>query len=318
MTRPSEVKPREGEQPGTLAADYKAGAILPRLAFTVTPDIVDEYIAKLEALGVTFRCNTYVGKDISIDDMLAGEFDAVFVGTGAGMGNEMGLEGENLKGVHKATDFLVRGNLTVDQLPLHLREPLPAPHNVVVIGGGDTSMDCVRTAIRLGAEKVTLVYRRTETEMLGRGEERKNAREEGVEFAMLTLPTRVIGDENGNVVAIELQRMELGEPDDSGRRAPRPIKGSEYTIPADTIAIAIGYGADPLVPQTTSGLKSNRKALIQIDPSGQTSRAGVFAGGDNVNGADLVVTALADGRRAAAAIAKYLDTLPAKRTAIQR
>ncbi|MEO9255412.1 MAG: NADPH-dependent glutamate synthase [Tepidiformaceae bacterium] len=286
--------------------------------FKMRKSIVDEYIAKLEALGVTFRCNTYVGKDISIDDMLAGEFDAVFVGTGAGMGNEMGLEGENLKGVHKATDFLVRGNLTVDQLPLHLREPLPAPHNVVVIGGGDTSMDCVRTAIRLGAEKVTLVYRRTETEMLGRGEERKNAREEGVEFAMLTLPTRVIGDENGNVVAIELQRMELGEPDDSGRRAPRPIRGSEYTIPADTIAIAIGYGADPLVPQTTSGLKSNRKALIQIDPSGQTSRAGVFAGGDNVNGADLVVTALADCRRAAAAIAKYLDTLPAKRTAIQR
>lgn len=286
--------------------------------FKMRKAIVDEYVAKLTALGVTFRCNTYVGKDISIDDMLAGEFDAVFVGTGAGMGNEMGLEGENLKGVHKATDFLVRGNLAPDQLPLHLREPLPAPHNVVVVGGGDTSMDCVRTAIRLGAEKVICVYRRTENEMLGRGEERKNAREEGVEFAMLTLPTRVIGDENGNAVAIELQRMELGEPDASGRRAPRPIKGSEYTVPADTIAIAIGYGADPLVPQTTSGLKSNRKALIEIDRSGRTSRPGVFAGGDNVNGADLVVTALADGRRAAAAIATYLDTLPAKRVAINR
>jgi glutamate synthase (NADPH/NADH) small chain len=183
----------------------------------------------------------------------------------------------------------------------------------VVIGGGDTSMDCVRTAVRLGAETVTCVYRRTENEMLGRGEERKNAREEGVEFAMLTLPTRIIGDEAGQVVAIELQKMELGEPDDSGRRAPRPIKGSEYVIPADTVAIAIGYGADPLVPQTTSGLKSDRKALIQIDPGGRTSRPGVFAGGDNVNGADLVVTALADGRRAAGTIDEYLRTLPRRK-----
>jgi glutamate synthase (NADPH/NADH) small chain len=174
-------------------------------------------------------------------------------------------------------------------------------------------MDCVRTAVRLGAEKVTCVYRRTEREMLGRAEERKNAREEGVEFAMLTLPTRIIGDVEGKVVAVELQRMELGEPDESGRRAPRPIKGSEYTVPADTVAIAIGYGADPLVPQTTSGLKSDRKALIQIDEGGRTSRPGVFAGGDNVNGADLVVTALADGRRAADAIAHYLANLPPRR-----
>ena len=281
--------------------------------FKMRKSIVDDYIAHLEALGVKFVCNTYVGRDVTIDDMLAGQFDAVFVGTGAGVGNEMGLEGENLVGVHKATDFLVRGNLAADQLPPHLRDPLPSPHNVVVIGGGDTSMDCVRTAIRIGAEKVTCVYRRTEREMLGRAEERKNAREEGVEFAMLTLPTRIIGDDSGKVVAVELQKMELGEPDDSGRRAPRPIPGSEYTIPADTVAIAIGYGADPLVPKTTTGLKSDRKALIQVDPAGRTSRPGVFAGGDNVNGADLVVTALADGRRAAGSIAAYLATLPPRR-----
>jgi glutamate synthase (NADPH/NADH) small chain len=278
--------------------------------FKMRKAIVDEYIAYLEALGVKFVCNTYVGRDVTLDEMLKSEFDAVFLGTGAGVGNEMGLEGETLKGVHKATDFLVRGNLTAEQLPEHLREPLPAPHQVVVIGGGDTSMDCVRTAVRLGAEKVTCVYRRTEREMLGRAEERKNAREEGVEFAMLTLPTRIIGDPDGNVIAVELQKMELGEPDESGRRAPRPITGSEYTVPADTVAIAIGYGADPLVPQTTSGLRSDRKALIQIDRSGRTSRPGVFAGGDNVNGADLVVTALADGRRAADAIAEYLGSLP--------
>jgi glutamate synthase (NADPH) small chain len=278
--------------------------------FKMRKDIVDEYIAYLEALGVEIRCNVYVGKDITIDKMLTSEgYDAVFLGTGAGVGNVMGIEGEELEGVHKATDFLVRGNLQPDQLPEHLREPLPKLANVVVIGGGDTSMDCVRTAIRLGAENVSCVYRRTEAEMLGREEERKHAREEGVKFEMLTLPTRIIGDENGRVVSVECQRMELGEPDESGRRRPIPIEGSEFIIPADTVVIAIGYGADPIVPQTTQGLKSDRKALIQVDDTGRTTRPGVFAGGDNVNGADLVVTALADGRRAADAIDAYLDSL---------
>jgi len=277
--------------------------------FKMKKNIVDEYIAYLEALGVKFICNTYIGKDITLDNLLATEFEAVFVGTGAGVGNQMEIEGETLKGVYSATEFLVRGNLEADQLPENLREPLPKLNDVVVIGGGDTSMDCVRTAVRLGAQNVSLVYRRTEAEMLGRGEERKNAREEGVKFEMLTLPTRIIGDESGTVVSVECQRMELGEPDESGRRRPIPVKGSEFLIPADAVAIAIGYGADPLVPQTTSGLRSDRKALIQVDDSGRTSRPGVFAGGDNVNGADLVVTALADGRRAAYAIEDYLKTV---------
>ena len=282
--------------------------------FKMRKSIVDEYIAHLEALGVTFVCNTYVGRDVTIDDMLAGKFEAVFVGTGAGVGNQMEIDGESLKGVYTATDFLVRGNLAPEQLPQNYREPVPSVNDVVVIGGGDTSMDCVRTAIRLGAENVSCVYRRTEAEMLGRGEERKNAREEGVRFEMLTLPTRIIGDESGKVVAVECQRMELGEPDDSGRRRPIPVKGSEFMIKADTVAIAIGYGADPLLPQTTSGLRSDRKALIQTDDSGRTTRPGVFAGGDNVNGADLVVTALADGRRAAEAISEYLRKLSPKRS----
>ena len=280
--------------------------------FKMRKQIVDDYVSYLKALGVDFLCNVYVGKDITVDEMLDGMFDAVFLGTGAGVGNAMELEGEDLDGVHGATDFLVRGNLKADQLPEHLRAPLPELHNVVVVGGGDTSMDCVRTAVRLGAEKVTLVYRRTEAEMLGRGEERKNAREEGVDFAMLTLPTRIIG-ENGKVVAVELQKMELGEPDSSGRRSPKPIQGSEYTIPADAVAIAIGYGADPVVPKTTAGLQADRKSLIKVDPGGRTSRPGVFAGGDNVNGADLVVTALADGRRAAEAMDAYLNSLPARK-----
>lgn len=279
--------------------------------FKMRKSIVDEYIAHLEAMGVTFVCNTYVGRDITIDDMFREGFDAVFLGTGAGVGNEMGLEGEELAGIHKATDFLVRGNLEADQLPAHLRERLPTPKNMVVVGGGDTSMDCVRTAIRLGAENVTCIYRRTEAEMPGRGEERKNAREEGVRFEMLTLPVRFLG-ENGQVTGVECQRMELGEPDESGRRRPIPVQGSNYIIPADTVAIAIGYGADPLVPKTTLGIKADRKALIQIDQKGRTSRPGVFAGGDNVNGADLVVTALADGRRAAEAIHDYLVSLGTK------
>ncbi|MFN0093416.1 MAG: NADPH-dependent glutamate synthase [Dehalococcoidia bacterium] len=281
--------------------------------FKMRKQIVDEYLTYLERLGVSFVCNTYVGRDITVDEMFAQGTDAVFLGTGAGVGNVMEIEGEHLKGVHKATDFLVRGNLIGEALPAELREPLPKLTNVVVIGGGDTAMDCVRTAVRLGAEQVTCVYRRTEAEMLGRGEERKNAREEGVVFAMLTLPTRIIGNEAGEVVSVELQKMELGAPDASGRRAPKAIKGSEYIVPADCVAIAIGYGADPIVPKTTSGLKADRKSLVQVDNDGRTSRPGVFAGGDNVNGADLVVTALADGRRAAEGINEYIRSLPPKR-----
>ncbi len=277
--------------------------------FKMRKQIVDDYIVYLEKLGVEFRCNTYVGKDITVDEMLDTGYDAVFLGTGAGVGNELGIEGEDLEGVHRATDYLVRGNLAGEQLPKHLREPLALPHKVAVIGGGDTSMDCVRTAVRMGAESVTCVYRRTEAEMLGRGEERINAREEGVKFEMLTAPLRILGDENGKATGVECIHMELGEPDDSGRRRPVPIEGSEFVIEADTIPIAIGYGADPVVPETTSGLRARGNALIEIDEQGRTSRRGIFAGGDNVNGADLVVTALADGRRAAEAVAEYIESL---------
>jgi len=281
--------------------------------FKMRKNIVDEYIAHLEAMGVRFICNTYVGRDITIDELFQQGFHAVFIGTGAGVGNEMGIEGEDLEGVYSATEFLVRGNLAPEMLPERLRTPLSKLNDVVVIGGGDTSMDCVRTAVRLGAQNVTCVYRRTEAEMLGREEERKNAREEGVRFEMLTLPTRILGDENGRVRAVECQRMQLGEPDETGRRRPIPVPGSEFVIPADAVVIAIGYGADPVVPQTTSGIRTDRKALIQVDEKGRTTRPGVFAGGDNVNGADLVVTALADGRRAAEAIHEYLMSLPAPR-----
>jgi glutamate synthase (NADPH/NADH) small chain len=213
--------------------------------------------------------------------------------------------------VYQATDFLVRGNLEPEELPEGQRERPYVGSQMVVVGGGDTSMDCVRTAVRLGAEHVTCVYRRTEREMLGRAEERVHAREEGVEFAYLTTPLRFLGDEDGNVKAVELIKMELSEPDESGRRRPVPIEGSEYLLPATAVAIAIGYGADPEFAETAP-IASNRWHLIQIDErTGQTNIPYVFAGGDVVNGADLVVTAIADGKRAATWLHTYLAGLDA-------
>jgi glutamate synthase (NADPH/NADH) small chain len=194
-----------------------------------------------------------------------------------------------------------------------MRGGLDVGDNVVVIGGGDTSMDCVRTAVRLGARHVACVYRRTEAEMLGRTEEREHARQEGVDFQWLTIPLRFTGDENGHVSGVECQRMALGEADESGRRRPVPIPHSEFIIPADAVAIAIGYNADPIIKDAAPGVQTNRWNLVEVDrETFMTTRPGVFAGGDNVNGADLVVTALADGRRAAAAIHQYLETLPVR------
>jgi len=277
--------------------------------FKMKKEIVDAKIAFLRRIGVEFRVNVWIGKDRSLDGLLNEGYDAVFLGTGAGVGNALKIPGEEMfSGIYAATDFLVRGNLEPDQLPAEQREPLILGRRVVVIGGGDTSMDCVRTARRLGSEEVTCIYRRTEAEMLGRAEERRNAREEGVRFEFLTVPLRFVGDDSGRVTGVECQRMELGAPDESGRRRPVPVAGSEYILPADTVAIAIGYNADPLIPSSTPGVKANRWHLLEVHPdTGQTSRPEVFAGGDNVNGADLVVTALADGRRAAAAMHAYLS-----------
>jgi glutamate synthase (NADPH/NADH) small chain len=279
--------------------------------FKMAKKVLDDKIAYLRACGVEFVGNTWVGRDLTIDDLLdKSGFNAVFVGTGAPVGGTLAVPGEDLKGVYQATEFLVRGNLQPDQLPADMRESMRVGRRVVVIGGGDTSMDCVRTAVRLGAQEVNCVYRRSENEMTGRGEERVHAKEEGVTFQFLTIPLRFLGDEEGRVRAVQCQKMALGEPDESGRRRPVPVPGSEFLIEADMVALAIGYNADPLIPKKTVGLEVDRWALIKIDrETGQTSRKGVFAGGDNVNGADLVVTALADGRRAAIAIDKYLRSL---------
>ncbi|MCH8200227.1 MAG: FAD-dependent oxidoreductase, partial [Chloroflexi bacterium] len=205
---------------------------------------------------------------------------------------------------------LVQGNLEQHQLPEHLRKTPYVGDDVVVIGGGDTSMDCVRTAVRLGAKSVTCVYRRTEREMLGRAEERIHAREEGVRFEYLTTPVRFIGDDRRRLEAVELVRMELGEPDESGRRRPEVIEGSNFTIPASSAIIAIGYNADADFMSETE-VETDRWSLVRVnEQTHQTNVPYIFAGGDAVNGADLVVTAIADGKRAATWIHQYLSSLP--------
>jgi len=217
------------------------------------------------------------------------------------------VPGEELEGIYVATEFLVRGNLPLDDLPPDLRSRPYVGQRVAVIGGGDTAMDCVRTARRLGGQEVTCLYRRTEAEMPGRKDERRHAREEGIQFEFLVAPLRFLGNAEGGVQAVECQRMELGEPDESGRRRPVPIPGSQFTLPVDCVVLAIGYDIDDLIPTCTNGLQTDGQCLIVVESAtGGTSIEGVFAGGDAVRGPDFVVNAIADGRRAARAIHDYL------------
>ena len=268
---------------------------------------IDRKFRDIEALGVTVITSTRVGEDVAWATLTA-DFDAVFIGIGAQSGTRLGIPGEDAPQLLVATDFLVRANLAPDDLPESMREPLGSPRRVVVVGGGDTSMDCVRSARRLGAEEVTLVYRRTEAEMQGRIEERLHAAEEGVQFAYLSAPVSVVLSDAGEVRALRCQRMALGPADDTGRRRPEPIWDSEFDIAADMIVVAIGYGVDEEWGEVVPSMVRDRWGRIVADPDTlQTSLPGVFAGGDDVNGADLVVTALADGHRAAEAIHAYLE-----------
>jgi glutamate synthase (NADPH/NADH) small chain len=283
--------------------------------FKLEKHVLDEMIERLQSLPITFVMNTRVAADgdKTIDGLLAEGYDAIFLAHGASTGNPLEIEGGELAGIHQATEFLSRGNLPPSELPETMREPLHAGRRVVVIGGGDTSMDCSRTAVRLGAREVTLVYRRTEKEMVGREEERQHAREEGVKFEFLAAPVRFLATPNGRVRAVELVRMELGPPDESGRRRPQPVPGSEFTLEADSVVLAIGYNPDEAVAASAQGLATDKWGLVVIDrETGQTNRPGIYAGGDNVNGADLVVTALRDARIAARAMQEYLEqTVPA-------
>lgn len=278
--------------------------------FKMSKTILEEKLESLRAMGVQFVNNTRVDGGVELRQLHERDgFDVIFIGTGAGIGNRLRTDGEDLQHVYQATDFLIRGNLAPHELPVGERERPHVGTDVVVIGGGDTSMDCVRTAVRLGARRVTCVYRRTEREMLGRTEERVHAREEGVGFAYLTTPTRFVGDADGRVVGVELVEMVLGAPDHSGRRRPVPVEGSQHIIPASAVVIAVGYNTDHEFVEEAA-LDHDEWGLIKVDPrTGQTSVPYIFAGGDAVNGADLVVTAIRDGKSAATWLHMYLSAL---------
>ncbi len=272
--------------------------------FKTAKDIVDEKVAALAAGDVQFRFSTRVGVDISWDDLT--DYDAVFLGHGASLGKALRIDGERLANVYSATEFLVRANLEQEHLPEAMQSMPRVGRRVVVVGGGDTSMDCVRSAIRLGAEQVTLLYRRSENEMLGREEERRHAREEGVIFEYLTTPVQLLG-KDGAVSGVECVRMKLGEPDESGRRRPQPVPGSEFVIDADTFVVAVGYDVGRDVFGPGAGIDVNDWGEVLVDEQGRTSRPGVFAGGDNVIGADLVVTALRGAHAAIPGMKRYLE-----------
>ena len=267
--------------------------------------VVEAEIEAVKALGVKIETNVVVGRTVTIDSLLDEEgFSAVFVGSGAGLPKFMGIPGENLNGVFSANEFLTRNNLMKAYRDDYMT-PIHAGKKVVVVGGGNVAMDAARTALRLGAE-TTIVYRRTENELPARREEVHHAKEEGVEFAMLTNPVEILADEKGWVKAVKCIRMELGEPDESGRRSPVAIPGSEFEIETESVIMSLGTSPNPLIARTTSGLETNRRGCLVADEMGATSRKGVFAGGDAVTGAATVILAMGAGRKAAAAIHEYI------------
>ena len=267
--------------------------------------VVAAEIASVKALGVKIETNVIAGRTVTVDSLLDDEgFDAVFIGSGAGLPRFMNIPGEHLNGVFSANEFLTRNNL-MKAYRSDYDTPIHAGKKVVVVGGGNVAMDAARTALRLGAQ-TTIVYRRTENELPARKEEVHHAKEEGIEFAMLTNPVEIIGDENGWVKAVKCIRMELGEPDESGRRSPVEVPGSEFEIETETVIMSLGTSPNPLIAKTTGGLETNRRGCIVADETGATSRPGVFAGGDAVTGAATVILAMGAGRKAAAAIHEYI------------
>ncbi len=275
--------------------------------FRLPKSIVEREIEGIKQLGVEIKTNMVVGAVNTIDELLAQGFDAVFIGTGAGLPYFMDIPGENYNGVYSANEFLTRTNLMKGyRFPDYLT-PIKIGQKVAVIGAGNVAMDSARTALRLGAGESYIVYRRSDKEMPAREEEIEQAREEGVQFRLLTSPIEIKGDENGWVKSLICQQYELGEPDDSGRRRPVPIPGSEIEMEMDTVVMAIGQGPNPLVPRTTPDLEVNKWGNIVADEtSGQTSKPGVFAGGDIVTGAATVIEAMGAGKKAARAINDFL------------
>jgi glutamate synthase (NADPH/NADH) small chain len=298
-----------GHEVTIFEALHEAGGVLvygiPE--FRLPKSIVKREVEYIKKLGVKVVTNFVVGKTRTVEELLQDGFDALFLGTGAGLPYFMNIPGENLNGVYSANEFLTRSNLMKAYKFPDYDTPVKVGKRVAVVGGGNVAMDSVRTAMRLGAEEVYCIYRRSRTEMPGREEEIENALEEGMILRQLTNPIRIIGDETDWVKEIECIRMELGEPDASGRRRPVPIEGSEFKIPVEIVVMAIGQGPNPLVPSTTPGLKTTKWGnIIAEDETGETSIEGVYAGGDIVTGAATVILAMGAGRKAAMAIDEYL------------
>ncbi|MHC5214859.1 MAG: NADPH-dependent glutamate synthase, partial [Planctomycetota bacterium] len=302
---------RAGHEVTVFEAFHKPGGVMvygiPE--FRLPKSIVQEEIDVLKKMGVEIICNYIVGRTRTIEQLMEEDgFDAVYIGVGAGLPKFMNMDGEHLIGVYSANEYLTRANLMkAYQFGKGAETPIAVSKNVAVLGGGNVAMDAARMAIRLGAENVYLVYRRSEKEMPARVEEVHHAKEEGIQFCTLQNPKRVLGDEQGNVVGMECLKYELGEPDDSGRRRPVAIEGSEFVIDVDTVIVAIGNGANPLIEQTTLGLEFNKWGNIVVDENCKTSLNGVYAGGDIVLGAATVILAMGQGRIAAAAMNAYLS-----------
>ncbi len=275
--------------------------------FRLPKEIVASEVATLEKMGATIECNAVVGASVTIDELFEEGYDAVYIGVGAGLPRFMKLPGENLIGIYSANEYLTRTNLMKGYLFPKYDTPIAKGKNVVVLGAGNVAMDSARTAMRLGAESVKVVYRRSREEMPAREEELHHALEEKIEFVLLTNPTQFFGDENGRVTGMECLKMELGEPDDSGRRRPVPIEGSEYRIDCDLVVVSVGSNANPLLTNATPDMSLNRWGNIVADTvTGKTTKKGVWAGGDIVTGAATVILAMGAGRAAANSMHDYL------------
>jgi len=288
------------------ALQYSGGVLVYGIPeFRLPKAIVEAEVDFIRRSGVEIKNDYVVGKLDTVDDLLK-EYDVLFVGTGAGLPDWTGLQGENLNGIMSANEFLTRTNLMKAFAFPEYDTPNRVGETVVTIGGGNVAMDCARTSLRLGAKKSIILYRRSDAELPARREEIHHAQQEGVHFELLAAPLKFIGDEAGNVKQVQAIRMKLGEPDASGRRRPIKIDGSEFIIDAQTVLIAIGQSPNPLVPMTTPDLKTTKEGTIAVDPEGRTSKKGVFAGGDIASGAATVILAMGDGKRAAKAMHKYL------------
>ena len=276
--------------------------------FRLPKSIVKEEISKLGEMGVKIKTNMVIGKIITIDELFDEGFEAVYIASGAGLPRFMNIKGEGLNGVYSANEYLTRVNLMKAYLP-DSKTPVRKSRRVAVVGGGNVAMDAARSAMRLGAQEVYIIYRRGMDELPARREEIEHAQEEGVIFKTLTNPVEILGDQNGNVCAIKCVEMQLGEPDESGRRRPVVKEGSEFETELDTVIMSIGTSPNPLIRQTTPGLETNRRGCIVTDgDEGRTTREGVFAGGDAVTGAATVILAMGAGKKAAAAIDEYIKS----------